>query len=93
VYEEDRSSGGAVTRTLTYYPAGGALRINSSVYYILKDRLGSAYATTDPSGNVVGQMRYYVSGETRLSTGNMFTDRMFTGQRQLAELLKGSFCN
>jgi len=86
VYEEDRSSGGAVTRTLTYYPAGGALRIDSSVYYILKDRLGSAYATTDASGTIVGEMRYYVSGETRLSTGNMFTDRLFTGQRQLADL-------
>ncbi len=31
-------------------------------------------------------MRYYASGETRLSTGNMFTDRLFTGQRQMAGL-------
>ncbi len=43
-------------------------------------------ATTDASGNVVGEMRYYASGETRLDTGNMFTDRLFTGQRQIAEL-------
>ncbi len=53
---------------------------------MLKDRLGSAYATTDATGNVVGEMRYYAFGETRLSTGNMFTDRLYTGQRQIAEL-------
>ncbi len=78
--------GGAVTRTVTYYPAGGAMRIDGNVYYVLKDRLGSAYATTDASGNVVGEMRYYAFGETRLSTGTMFTDRLYTGQRQIAEL-------
>ncbi len=86
VYEVDKNSGGAVTRTVTYYPAGGAMRIDGNVYYVLKDRLGSAYATTDASGNVVGEMRYYAFGETRLSTGNMFTDRLYTGQRQIAEL-------
>ncbi len=62
------------------------MRIDGSVYYVLKDRLGSAYATTDASGNVVGEMRYYAFGETRLSTGTMFTDRLYTGQRQIAEL-------
>jgi RHS repeat-associated protein len=31
-------------------------------------------------------MRYYAFGETRLSTGSMFTDRLYTGQRQIAEL-------
>jgi RHS repeat-associated protein len=31
-------------------------------------------------------MRYYAFGETRLSTGTMLTDRLFTGQRQIAEL-------
>ncbi len=86
VYEVDKSSGGAVTRTVTYYPAGGAMRIDGNVYYVLKDRLGSAYATTDASGNVVGEMRYYAFGETRLSTGTMLTDRLYTGQRQIAEL-------
>ncbi len=86
IYEVDKSSGGAVTRTVTYYPAGGAMRIDGNVYYVLKDRLGSAYVTTDTLGNVVGEMRYYAFGETRLSTGNMFTDRLFTGQRYIAEL-------
>jgi RHS repeat-associated protein len=86
VYEVDKSSGGAITRTVTYYPAGGAMRIDGTVYYILKDRLGSAYATTDASGNVVGEMRYYAFGETRLSIGTMLTDRLFTGQRWIGEL-------
>src|SRR5262245_28073279 len=62
------------------------MRIDNTLYYILKDRLGSAYTTTNASGIVVGEMRYYAFGETRLSTGNMFTDRLFTGQRQIAEL-------
>ena len=75
IYEVDKSSGGAVTRTVTYYPAGGAMRIDNTIYYVLKDHLGSAYATTDASGNVVGEIRYYATGETRLLTGNMFTDR------------------
>ncbi len=62
------------------------MRIDGAVYYVIKDRLGSAYVTTDASGNVVGEMRYYAFGETRLSTGTMFTDRLYTGQRQIAEL-------
>jgi len=28
VYEVDKTSGGTVTRAVTYYPAGGAVRIN-----------------------------------------------------------------
>lgn len=62
------------------------MHTNGTLYYILKDRLGSAYATTDASGNIVGEMRYYASGETRLSAGSMLTDRLFTGQRQIAGL-------
>jgi len=40
----DKTSGGSVTRTVTYYPAAGAMRINSTLYYTLKDHLGSASA-------------------------------------------------
>ncbi len=32
------------------------------------------------------ELAIYAFGETRLSTGNMFTDRLFTGQRWIAEL-------
>ncbi len=38
------------------------------------------------TGATVGEDRFYPFGETRLSTGTMFTDRLYTGQRQIAEL-------
>ncbi len=87
LYEVDKTSGGTVTRTVTYYPAGGAMRINiaggsNSVYYILKDHLGSASVVTNASGVTLGEQRYYPYGETRLSTGTIYTDKLFTGQRE-----------
>ena len=78
IYEVDKTSGGSVTRTVTYYPVAGAMRINSTLYYTLKDHLGSASVVTDASGNVVGENRYYPYGETRLTTGTIFTDKLFT---------------
>jgi len=92
----DKTSGGSVTRTVTYYPVAGAtlapgasagVRINSTLYYVLKDHpsttlrasLGSASVVTDASGNVVGEQRYYPYGETRLTTGTIYTDKLFTG--------------
>lgn len=86
IYEVDKSSGGAVTRTVTYYPAGGAMRINSTLYYILKDHLGSASVVTDTSGVTVGETRYYSYGGERLTTGTIYTDKLFTGQREMADL-------
>jgi RHS repeat-associated protein len=53
---------------------------------VLKDKLGSANVITDASGNTVGEARYYPYGETRLTTGSMQTDQLFTGQREIAEL-------
>jgi len=82
----DKTSGGSVTRTVTYYPAGGAMRINSTLYYILKDHLGSASVVTDASGNILGEQRYYPFGETRLTTGTIYTDKLFTGQREMTGL-------
>ena len=86
VYEVDKDSGGSVTGTTTYYPAAGAMRVDGTLYYVLKDHLGSASVVTDASGNVVGEQRYYPFGETRFTSGNMFTDKLFTGQREMAEL-------
>jgi len=48
--------------------------------------LGSASVVTDSSGNTVGEDRFYPFGETRLTTGSIFTDKLFTGQRELAGL-------
>jgi len=83
IYEVDKTSGGSVTRTVTYYPVAGAMRINSTLYYTLKDHLGSASVVTDASGNILGENRYYPYGETRLTTGTIFTDKLFTGQREM----------
>jgi len=66
--------------------SGGAMRINSTLYYVLKDHLGSASVVTDSTGTIVGEQRYYPFGETRLATGTMFTDRLFTGQREMIGL-------
>jgi len=64
------------------------MRINivggsNSLYYILKDQLGSASVVTDSSGVTVGEQRYYPYGETRISTGTIYTDKLFTGQRDM----------
>jgi len=85
IYEVDKTSGGSVTRTVTYYP-GGAMRINSTLYYVLKDHLGSASVVTDSTGAIVGEQRYYPYSETRLSTGSIYTDKLFTGQREMTGL-------
>ena len=36
---------------------------------------------TDANGAVVGTQGYYPYGETRYTTGSLFTDRLFTGQQ------------
>jgi RHS repeat-associated protein len=86
VYEVNKNASGSVTGTTTYYPAGGAMRVNGTLYYVLKDKLGSASVVTDTSGNIVGEQRYYPYGETRLVTGTMNTDKLFTGQREITGL-------
>ena len=59
---------------------------NGTLYYMLKDHLGSANVVTDSTGNIVGEQRYYPFGETRLATGTLYTDKLFTGQRNMAGL-------
>lgn len=86
VYEVDKSSGGAVTATRNYYPAAGAMRVNNTIYYIRKDHLGSASAVTDASGTILGEQLYYPFGQTRYATGSMYTDRLYTGQREISSL-------
>ncbi len=41
---------------------------------------------TDTSGALLGEQRYYPYGETRLVSGSMYTDKLFTGQREMAGL-------
>jgi len=56
------------------------------MYYALRDQLNSASEVLDSSGAVVGEQRYYPFGDTRVLTGSMFTDRLYTGQRTIAGL-------
>jgi YD repeat-containing protein len=87
IYEEDKNPSGAVTQTRTYYPAGGAVRVDGTLYYVLKDHLGSASVVMDATGTiVVGEDRFYPFGETRFTTGILQTDKLFTGQREMARL-------
>lgn len=60
IYEVDKNAIDTVTRTVTYYPAGGAMRVNvvggsDTLYFILKDHLGSARVVTDSTKTVVGE--------------------------------------
>ena len=86
IYEVELN-GTTVTKTTLYYPAAGAVRViqggNNNLYYVLKDHLGSASVTLDSSGNTVAEVRYYPFGETRVNTGTMPTDRLYTGQRDV----------
>ena len=93
----DKPFGSSVTRPVTYYPAGGAMRINitggsNTLYSLLKDHLGSASVVTDSAGIIVGEQRYYPYGETRVTTGTIYTDKLFTGQPEMhrPELVEGS---
>ncbi len=91
VYEVEKATCGSltVTKTTTYYLVAGAMRIDNDVYYVLKDHLGSASVVTDSDGIgniVVGEQRYYPFGGTRWSTGSLYTDKLFTGQREMEGL-------
>jgi RHS repeat-associated protein len=86
VYEVDKDAEDTITGTIPYYPAAGSMRADGTLYYVLGDQLGSASAVLDENGDTVGETRYQPFGETRSSTGSMFTDRMYTGQREVAIL-------
>lgn len=71
----------------SYYYAGTqrvAMRIRTSVetrvYYLHADHLGSTSLTTNESGVVVSEIRYKAWGEVRYASGATPTDYKFTGQ-------------
>jgi RHS repeat-associated protein len=88
IYLVDKTSSGTVTQTRTHYPAAGAMGIGGTLYFMLKDRLGSASVLTNAIGNAVSgaDTRYYPFGEARSSTTSMLTDKLFTGQREITDL-------
>ncbi len=86
-YEVELSAGGAVTKKTSYYPAGGAMRVDivggtNTVYYMLKDHLGSASVLLKPDGTIEtnSEQRYYPFGESRLASADLKTAHLFTGQ-------------
>ena len=73
---------GTVTK---YYFAGAsriAMRVNTTLYYLLSDHLGSTNIATDSSGNLVSELRYKAWGETRYAAGATPTSYRYTGQRE-----------
>jgi RHS repeat-associated protein len=92
IYELELNASSVVTKKTSYYP-GGAMRVEivgglNTVYYLLKDHLGSASVVLDSSGAIIanGEQRYYPYGEKRITTAALPTDRLFTGQLELASL-------
>ncbi|MCL4507181.1 MAG: RHS repeat-associated core domain-containing protein [Chloroflexi bacterium] len=67
-----------------------AVREGVTLTFVHGDHLGSASLTTDISGTVVSEMRYYPFGEVRWQSGTMPTDRTFTGQRAENQSAVGS---
>ena len=73
----------------SYFSFGGqrvAMRHGSAVHWLHGDHLGSASLTTNITGLIVSEMRYYPFGETRWVSGTIPTDKLFTGQRELGGL-------
>jgi RHS repeat-associated protein len=79
----------AVQNVTIYYYAGSvrvAMRQGERVTYLLADHLGSTQVTADEQGSELGRYLYTAWGETRQVSGESATDRLYTGQRQEAEI-------
>ena len=79
----------AVVVTQYYYLGGTrvAMRQGGAVYYLISDHLGSTSTVIRASDlAVVGRQWYYPFGGSRASTGSLYTDRLYTGQRAEAGL-------
>ena len=80
-YEEEVTGG--VTTAISHYSFGGlriAVKRGSALYHLHGDHLGSTSLTT--AGSVVEASRaYYAYGAERAATGDLQTDRTFTGQK------------
>jgi RHS repeat-associated protein len=79
----------AVQNVTIYYYAGSvrvAMRQGERVTYLLTDHLGSTQVTADEQGSELGRYLYTAWGETRQVSGETATDRLYTGQRQEAEI-------
>ena len=81
-YEEEVTGG--VTTAISHYSFGGlriAVKRGSDLYHLHGDHLGSASLTTDSAGAATASRAYYAYGSERAATGDLQTDRTFTGQK------------
>ena len=80
-YEEEVTGG--VTTAISHYSFGGlrvAVKRGGALYHLHGDHLGSTSLTT--AGSVVEASRaYYAYGSERAASGDLQTDRTFTGQK------------
>ena len=80
-YEEEVT--GVVTTTVSHYSFGGlriAVKRGSDFYHLQGDHLGSNSLTTDGAGAAIATRADYAYGAERSSSGDLQTDRTFTGQ-------------
>ena len=81
-YEEEVTGG--ETTAISHYSFGGlriAVKRGSTLYHLHGDHLGSTSLTT--AGSVVEASRaYYAYGSERAASGDLQTDRTFTGQKR-----------
>lgn len=71
-----------------YYFSGAsriAVKIGTTLNYLLSDHLGSASITTDANGISVSDLKYKAWGEIRDTTGKILTDYTYTGQYSNAD--------
>ena len=81
-YEEEVTNG--VTTAISHYSFGGlrvAVKRSSDLYNLQGDHLASTSLTTDGAGAATANRTYYAYGAERSATGDLQTDRTFTGQK------------
>ncbi|MFA5316025.1 MAG: RHS repeat-associated core domain-containing protein [Dehalococcoidales bacterium] len=79
-YEKNLTTG----EETSYYYLGNRLvakHSNTTLNYIHQDHLTGTSLVTSENGAQLGGTKYYPFGECRNSTGDLGTDKLFTGQR------------
>jgi len=77
----EESSGGIITKYLGVAGLPSAVRVGSTLSYLVSDGLGSVSEAFDASGNETAAQLYAPYGTVRYAAGTMPTAKGFTGQR------------
>jgi RHS repeat-associated protein len=56
------------------------MSVNATLKYVHKDHLGGTSAVTSDNGSLIESIKYFAFGNCRNSTGDLATDKLFTGQ-------------